>query len=146
MELHKRLDGTVLKKELSYFGGLRVPQEEVLVSIADRKLMQYYGYTAWLRGTASSRLTEDPCNQVYAAWLVALAGDNRSKLWTNNRERLGDMVEGALAICWMVDDYPTELGHILDDPNGMWGRIEQSLRLSMTNRLHDHFDFGTRSL
>ncbi len=34
------------------------------------------------------------------------------------------MVEGALAFCYMVDEYPTELGHLLEDPNGMWGRME----------------------
>ncbi len=62
MDLHKRLEGTVLKKELSYFGGLRVPQEEVLVAIAEQRLMQYYAYTTWVRGSTYSRMPEDPCN------------------------------------------------------------------------------------
>ncbi len=61
--------------------------------------MDYYGYIAWSEGQAYSRLTMDPMNQVYAAWLVTLAGDRRSELWSNNRERLGDMTEVALGIC-----------------------------------------------
>jgi hypothetical protein len=108
--------------------------------------MQYYGYTAWLRGHAYSRLTMDPCNQVYAAWLVAIAGSRRKELGANYSERLGDMVENALAICWLIDEYPLDLGHLLGDPNAMWGRLEEFIRMSMINKLQNQFDFGARKL
>ncbi len=90
--------------------------------------MDYYGYTVYSRGYPYSRLTMDPMNQTYAAWLVTIAGDRRSELYSNNRERLGDMSEVALGICWLIDEYPDGLGHLLVDPNGMWGRIEESIR------------------
>ena len=94
--------------------------------------MDYYGYTVYSRGFPYSRLTMDPMNQTYAAWLVTIAGDRRSELYSNNRERLGDMSEVALGICWLIDEYPHDLEHLLVDPNGMWGRIEESIRYSIT--------------
>ncbi len=86
----------------------------------DTQLMQYYGYTEWLEGKAYSILTLDPCNKVYAAWLVTIAGDQAKNIWSNNRERLGDVVECALALCWMIDEYPQDLGHLLVDPKACW--------------------------
>ena len=108
------------------------------------QLGNYYAYTAWQEGVAYSRLTMDPMNQVYAAWLVTIAGKQRELLWSNNRERLGDMVEAALAVCQLVDEYPDDSGHLLTDPNGMWGRLEDSIRLAISNNLSSHYTFSKR--
>ena len=105
-ELSKRLGGHSLLKELSHLGALRATEEDVFAAVRDKRLMQYYGYTAWQNGKAYSRLTFDPCNQIYAAWLVTIAGNRAKEIWGNNRERLGDMVECALALCWLVDEFP----------------------------------------
>ncbi len=66
-ELARRLEGRSLLKEMSHLGALRATEEEVHKAVRDKRLTQYYGYTAWVDSKAYSRLTFDPCNQIYAA-------------------------------------------------------------------------------
>ncbi len=70
-----------------------------------------------------------PGNQIYAAWLCTISGVHRDKINSNHRERIGDRVENALGICRIIDEYPRDLAFILGDPNGMWSRMEESIRL-----------------
>ncbi len=62
---------------------------------------------------------EDPGNQIYAAWLYTVAGVKRDVICSNNRENIGDNLECALALCWMIDEYPKENKRLLGDPNSM---------------------------
>ena len=74
------------------------------------------------------RATTDPTNQVYAGWYVTIAGEKRINVWSNHRERLGDMVETALGLLKLIDENVNTLGWLVGDPNSMINRIEQSVR------------------
>ena len=67
-------------------------------------------------GVVRCRMTMDPMNQVYASWLCTIAGEVRVIIWSNNRERIRDMVEAALGFCRLVDEYVDTLGRLLGDP------------------------------
>ncbi len=88
----------------------------------------------------------DPGNQIYAAWLCTIAGVQRDKINSNHRERIGDMVENALGICRIIDEYLRDLGFLLGDPNGMWSHMEESIRLFIEGDYAQHFTFGKYKL
>ncbi len=75
-------------------------------------------------------------------WLCALAGPMRHQLGSNNRERLGDMVETALGVCRLIGEYTDVLAKYLGDPNSMSNRMENSLRMFMDADQSRHFTFG----
>ncbi len=70
--------------------------------------------------------------QVYASWVYAIAGEQRERLYSTNRGRLGDMVETALGVCKLTDEYGDVLGKYLEDPNSMSNRIEPVSYTSLT--------------
>ena len=143
-ELDLRLTGSAdLKKELSYYGAIRCTRQEVQKASNEGSLLNYsVEVTHNKNGTAFCRASMDPMNQVYAGWLVAIAGTARSKVWSNNRERLGDMVETALGFLKLTDEYVNTLGWLVGDPNSMSNRIEQSLRLFIDSDSQRFFVFG----
>jgi hypothetical protein len=52
------------------------------------------------------------------------------------------MVEAALGLCQIVDEYVESLGDILGDPNSMSNRIEQSIRFFMESDKSQFWTFG----
>ncbi len=107
---------------------------------------QHWCYKVTSNGKSYTRGLQDMNNQNYAAWLYAIAGTRAQELNSTNRERLGDMVENGLTICMIVDQYTTDFGWLLRDPNGMWGRMETSIRLSIEQDLQRHFKFSVRQI
>ncbi len=143
-ELDLRLTGAAdLKKELSYYGAIRCTLQEVQRALDKGTLLDYFvEVTHNKNGTAFCRASMDPMNQVYAGWYCALAGTARSKVWSNNRERLGDMVETALGFLKLTDEYVNTLGWLIGDPNSMSNRIEQSIRMFLDSDSQRHFVLG----
>jgi hypothetical protein len=94
-------------------------------------------------GVPYCRVTKDPMNQVYASWLCTIAGACRNLIWSNNRERIGDMVETALGVCRLVDEYVDTLGYLIGDPNSMCGRIEASIQTFLESGFEKRYQFGT---
>ena len=111
-----------------------------------KTVRQHWCYKVTSNGKSYTRGLQDMANQNYAAWLYAIAGIRVQELNSTNRERLGDMVEKGLTMCLIVDQYPTDFGWLLRDPNGMWGRMETSIRLSMRKDLQRHFKFSIRKI
>ena len=71
----------------------------------EESLLGYYvEVTHNKNGVAFCRVSMGPMNQVYAGWLVAIAGTARSNIWSNNREKLGDIVETALGLLKLIDE------------------------------------------
>ncbi len=106
MTLEERLVGqTSLRKELSYYGAIRCTHQEVMTAIDKNSLLDYeVDVTHNSLGAMYCRATMDSNNQVYASWLCTIAGDSSNRLWSNNRERLGDMVEAALGLLKLIDE------------------------------------------
>jgi hypothetical protein len=144
-ELDLRLQGQPgLKKELSYYGAIRCTESEVQEALDNNTVTNYeVGIAHNKQGVMFCRATMDPMNQIYASWLCTIAGLRRDEIWSNNRERLGDMVETALGFCKLVDEYVDTLGNLLGDPNSMSNRIEASIRLSIGAEHHRYYKFGT---
>ncbi len=96
--LDQRLQGHAdMKKELSYYGAIRSTRAEVETAMVAGQLTSYYVEKTYdTKGTAFCRMSMDPMNQVYAGWLVTIAGKMTCNLGTTKREKLGDMVETAL--------------------------------------------------
>ena len=129
-ELDLRLVGHAdLKKELSYYGAIRCTLYEVEEALGAKTLQTFsVEVTHDKSGVAYCRASMDPMNQIYAGWYICLSGNERNKVFSNNRERLGDMVETALGFLKLADEYVHTLGWLVGDPNSMSNRIEQSLR------------------
>ncbi len=53
------------------------------------------------------------------------------------------MVETALGLCRIVDEFTETLGVLLGDPNYLSGRIEESIRTCMESNYQVHYKFGT---
>ena len=127
---------------MSYYGALRCGNEEVQLALDKSELLQYRVDVTFKDGIPYCRTTKDPMNQIYASWLCTIAGSCRNLIWSNNRERIGDMVETALGVCRLVDEYVETLGYLLGDPNSMSGRIEASIQTFMDADLQQHYQFG----
>ncbi len=126
MELNRRLEGLpLLKKELSYYGAIRNNAQELDDAVQASQLLSYHvSMTNNRKGVPYFRMAMDPTNQVYASWLVTISGSKRGELWSNNRERLGDVVEKALGLIGLTDDFVDGLGWLIGDPNATINRIE----------------------
>jgi hypothetical protein len=88
----------------------------------------------------------DPMNHVYAGWLCTIAEKSRTEIHSNHRERVGDMVEAALGLCRLVDEYHHDLGFLLNEPRGMQVRIEMSIRYCLEQNYQSRFGFGKGKL
>ena len=104
VELDNRLiQHPLLRKELSYYGAIRCTTAEVLEALDKKQLLQYRVDIAHKGHTFYCRMTMDPMNQVYANWLITIAGSRHRTLRTTNPLKLGDMVETALGLCRFID-------------------------------------------
>ena len=70
---------------------------------------------------------EDPGNQVYANWLTLIAGERFGELGITNQERLADIVEAGMGLCYLASVFPVQLHNHLARPNELWRMMETSL-------------------
>ena len=146
VELDNRfIQHPLLRKELSYYGAIRCTIAEVLEAVEKKQLLQYRVDIAHKGHTFYCRMTMDPMNQVYANWLITIAGSRHRTLRTTNPLKLGDMVETALGLCRFIDEYGEDIGWLLGDPNSMSGRIEASLRVFMESDNQKRHQVGKNS-
>lgn len=105
VELGRWLFGHGLRKELSHYGAIRNNDGEVNEFVQQRALRTYYCYSNMSHDNLHARATMDPGNMIYTPWLFTISGSHRKHIWSNSCERLGDMMENALALCWNIDEF-----------------------------------------
>jgi len=118
------------QKYLSHFRGVRMAAENVRRAAQRGELQSYYPVMKIDPKTNIMHFVtvEDPGIKVYACWLHLVAGPRFEELGVANMERLADIVEAGMGLCYLASVFPVQLHDHLAQPNEMW-RMMETLRL-----------------